>query len=97
MAWLALDAISDINLQNNQQQFIRDAFVRCGLNPWSEKKSLQAFKDHLDKLEENDVLKTMLQNQKSIVSITLDGGFCWLPAPIWLQWNNNRFPPFFIN
>jgi hypothetical protein len=66
MVQFLLDAISDINLQNNQQQFIRDAFVRCGLNPWSEKNSLQAFKDHLDKLEENEVLKTMLQNQKAL-------------------------------
>jgi hypothetical protein len=66
MVQFLLDAISDINLQNYQQQFIRDAFVRCGLNPWSKKNSLQAFKDHLDKLEENEVLKTMLQNQKAL-------------------------------
>jgi hypothetical protein len=33
MVQFILDAILDINLQNNQQQFIRDAFIRCGLNP----------------------------------------------------------------
>jgi hypothetical protein len=38
----------------------------CSLNPWSEQNSLQAFKDHLDKLEDNDVLKTMLLNQKAL-------------------------------
>jgi len=66
MVQFILEAISDINNRNYDDPFIREGFRRCGLNPWSEKHSLDAFRDHLDKLEENDVLKTMLQNQKAL-------------------------------
>lgn len=61
-----LDAIDEINQQNNDTQFITDAFKRCGLNPWSQEKSLQAFKEHLDNLEANEVLNAMLTNQKAL-------------------------------
>lgn len=43
-----------------------DAFKRCGLNPWSQQKSLEAFREHLDQLEANKVLKAMLANQKAL-------------------------------
>jgi hypothetical protein len=33
MVQFILDAISDINHQHNVVQLIRDAFIRCGLNP----------------------------------------------------------------
>jgi hypothetical protein len=66
MVQFILEAISDINIKNYDEPFIRDGFKRCGLNPWSEDQSLKAFKDHLDKLEENEVLKTMLKNQKAL-------------------------------
>ena len=66
MVQFILEAISDINIKNYDEPFIRDGFKRCGLNPWSEAQSLNAFKDHLDKLEENEVLKTMLKNQKAL-------------------------------
>jgi hypothetical protein len=55
----ALDAIKEIN-------DITDAFNRCGLNPWSQNKSLEAFQQHLDKLESNDVLRAMLLNQNAL-------------------------------
>jgi hypothetical protein len=61
-----LEAIQEINEENNDRQFIADAFRRCGLNPWSEKHSLGLFQQHLDKLEENEVLKAMLRNQKAL-------------------------------
>jgi hypothetical protein len=63
MVQFIVEAISDINIKNYDEPFIRDGFKRCGLNPWSENQSLKAFKHHLDKLEENEVLKTMFQNQ----------------------------------
>ena len=59
-----LDAIKKINNHNIEKQFITDAFKRCGLNPWSQNKSLEAFQQHLDKLESNDMLRAMLSNQK---------------------------------
>jgi hypothetical protein len=62
----ALDAIKEINDHNNEHQFITDAFNRCGLNPWSQNKSLEAFQQHLDKLESNDVLRAMLLNQNAL-------------------------------
>jgi len=61
-----LDAIREINDNNNEHQFITDAFKRCGLNPWSQNKSLEAFQQHLDKLESNDVLRAMLLNQNAL-------------------------------
>jgi hypothetical protein len=51
-----LDTISEINNDNNKHQFIAESFRRCGLNPWSKEKSLEAFQNHLDALEKNDVL-----------------------------------------
>jgi hypothetical protein len=74
-----LDAIKEINDHNNDKQFITDAFKRCGLNPWSHTKSLEAFRQHLDKLESNEVLRGMLLNQKALDLVTLQviirGGF----------------------
>jgi hypothetical protein len=61
-----LDAIKQINEENNDKQFITDAFKRCGLNPWSQSQSLKAFNEHLDKLETNEVLCAMLANQKAL-------------------------------
>jgi len=61
-----LDAIKEINEQNDDVQFIRDAFCRCGMNPWSKEHSLHLFRQHLDNLEENDVLRTMLSNQEAV-------------------------------
>lgn len=66
MVEFVLEAIAEINEQNNESQFIRDAFKRCGLNPWSKENSLQAFEEHLAKLEANQVLKTMLTNQQAL-------------------------------
>jgi len=46
---------------------IHDAFKFCRLNPWSTQNSLLAFKNHLDELENNNVLKSMiLRNQKAV-------------------------------
>jgi hypothetical protein len=61
-----LDAIQEINERNDDTPFIMNAFKRCGLNPWSMTKSLIAFKEHLDNLEANDVMKAMLSNQKAL-------------------------------
>jgi hypothetical protein len=61
-----LDAIAEITRQNDEKQFIVDAFKKCGLNPWSKEKSLEAFQENLDKLESNEVLSTMLSNQKTL-------------------------------
>jgi hypothetical protein len=56
-----LDAIAEINHQNFETQ---GTFKCCGLNPWSQQKSLEAFREHLDWLEANKVLKTMLSIKK---------------------------------
>jgi hypothetical protein len=61
-----LDAIKEINNNNNEKQFITHAFKRCGLNPWSQTRSHEAFWQHLDKLESNEVLRAMLLNQKTL-------------------------------
>ena len=61
-----LDAIAEINRQNFETHYIMDAFKRCGLNPWSQQKSLEAFREHLDRLEANKVLQAMLANQKAL-------------------------------
>jgi len=57
-----LNAIKEINEQNDDVQLIRDAFCRCEMNPSSKEHSLNLFRQHLDNLEENDVLRTMLSN-----------------------------------
>jgi len=62
-----LDSIDGINQESKKNLSIQDAFKCCGLNPWSSKNSLNAFKQHLDALEENNVLKAMiLSNQKAV-------------------------------
>lgn len=61
-----LDTIDDINNQNKEKEYIKDAFKRCGLNPWSTQHSLDAFEDHLNNLESNEVLHAMISNQKPI-------------------------------
>jgi len=61
-----LSTIEEINKSNNESQYISDAFKRCGLNPWSKEKSLEAFQDHLSKLESNAILAAMITNQKAM-------------------------------
>ena len=62
-----LDSIDGINQESKKNLSIQDAFKCCGLNPSSSKNSLNAFKQHLDALEENNVLKAMiLSNQKAV-------------------------------
>ncbi len=51
-----LQTIEEINEQNNDNHFITDSFKKCGLNPWSKENSLQAFQEHLDSLESNEIL-----------------------------------------
>jgi hypothetical protein len=63
---VVLDAIAEINDQNFETHYIMDTFKCCGLNPWSQQKSLEAFREHLDWLEANKVLKAMLANQKAL-------------------------------
>jgi hypothetical protein len=60
-----LQAINDINEQNEDNPFIMNAFKRCGLNPWSMSKSLEAFDEHLNNLEANEIMQAMLSNQKA--------------------------------
>jgi len=62
-----LESIKDINQKSMKDFSIHDAFKFCGLNPWSTQNSLLAFKNHLDELENNNVLKSMiLRNQKAV-------------------------------
>jgi hypothetical protein len=61
-----LEAIDEINEQNNEHQYISDAFKKCGLNPWSKDNSMKAFKEHLDSLESNEILRAMLANQTAL-------------------------------
>ena len=62
-----LETISDINTQNTKQMIIHDAFKYCGLNPWSSENSRRAFKEHLNDLESNNILKAMiLSNQEAV-------------------------------
>jgi hypothetical protein len=47
----------------------QDAFKYCGLNPWSTANSMKAFKNFLDTLESNNIVKAMiLTNQKAVQS-----------------------------
>jgi hypothetical protein len=61
-----LDAIEQINEQNDETPYIMHAFKQCGLNPWSMSKSLEAFEEHLDNLEANEIMKAMLSTQKAM-------------------------------
>jgi hypothetical protein len=62
-----LESIADINRKSMKDLSIQDAFKFCGLNPWSTDNSLHAFKKHLDELEKNNVLKSMiLSNQQAV-------------------------------
>jgi hypothetical protein len=62
-----LETIADINDQSHKSLFIQDAFKYCGLNLWSSENSLLAFKEHLDQLEDNNILKAMiLKNQQAV-------------------------------
>lgn len=61
-----LQTIEEINKQNCENQFIADSFKKCGLNPWSKERSLQAFQEHLDFLESNEILKAMITNQNAL-------------------------------
>ena len=66
LADFVLDTIQEINDDNNEHQFITKSFRRCGLNQWIKGKSLEAFHNHLESLEKNDVLRAMLTNQKAL-------------------------------
>jgi len=61
-----LNTIDEINKSNYENQFISDAFKRCGLNPWSKTQSMEAFHQHLNKLESNEILWAMITNQKAL-------------------------------
>lgn len=61
-----LETINDINNHNDDNQYIRDAFRKCGLNPWSKEQSDKAFREHLDKLESNSILRAMISNQTAL-------------------------------
>jgi len=62
-----LESIADINRKSMKDLSIQDAFKFCGLNPWSTGNSLHAFKKHLDELQKNNVLKSMiLSNQQAV-------------------------------
>jgi hypothetical protein len=42
-------------------------FKYCGLNLWSSENSMNAFKEHLDDMESNNILKAMiLSNQEAV-------------------------------
>jgi hypothetical protein len=60
------DTIDGVNTANKKEPYIQDAFCYCGLNPWSKEASLEAFKSHLDSLEDNMVMNAMLMNQKAV-------------------------------
>jgi hypothetical protein len=61
-----LNTIDEINKSNYENQFISDAFKRCGLNPWSKTQSMEAFHQHLNKLESNEILRAMITDQKAL-------------------------------
>jgi hypothetical protein len=61
-----LQTIEEINHKNEHQRFIADAFIKCGLNPWGAGKSLEAFDNHLSKLESNEILRAMITNQTAL-------------------------------
>jgi hypothetical protein len=52
---------------------IHDAFKYCGLNPWSGENSMKAFKEHLDDLESNNILKAIEMVRDSSGSVDGDG------------------------
>jgi hypothetical protein len=52
---------------SKKQMLIHDAFKYCGMNLWSSENSMKAFKEHLDDLESNNILKAMiLSNQEAV-------------------------------
>jgi len=55
-----------INRKNEKNPMIADAFRYCGLNPWSNDSSIDAFKCHLDALESNDILHALITNQSAL-------------------------------
>jgi hypothetical protein len=61
-----LNSMDEINAESTKTYLIHDAFKYCGLNPWSLKNSLDAFAEHLDKLESNQILKAMITNQTAV-------------------------------
>jgi hypothetical protein len=61
-----LQSIDNINSQSTQSFLIHDAFEYCGLNPWSMENSMKAFKEHLNPLESNHILKAMITNQTAL-------------------------------
>jgi len=66
MVEFVLDTIEEINMSNNENQFIADAFKRCGLNPWRKVQCMEAFHQHLQKLESNEMLRAMISNQNAL-------------------------------
>jgi hypothetical protein len=64
---MILGSIADINGCSDKQLLIHDAFKYCGLNPWSSDNSIKAFHEHLDQLENNNILKAMIvKNQEAV-------------------------------
>ena len=61
-----LQTIDKINKKNEDRRFIADAFIQCRLNPWGATKSLEAFHNHLTKLESNEILRAMITNQMAL-------------------------------
>jgi hypothetical protein len=56
MVEFMVNVINEINDVSTKTLMIQDTFKYCGLNPWSTASSLEAFTEHLDNLEKNNVL-----------------------------------------
>ncbi len=64
---MILGSFADINGCSDKQLLIHDAFKYCGLNLWSSDNSIKAFHEHLDQLENNNILKAMIvKNQEAV-------------------------------
>jgi len=66
---MILGSIADINNCSTKQLLIHDTFKYCGLSPWSSENSLKAFKEHLDELENNNILKAMILTYQEAVQL----------------------------
>jgi hypothetical protein len=66
---MILGSFADINDCSTKQLKIHDAFKYCGLNPWSSENSLKAFKEHLHKLENNNILKAITHTNQEAVQL----------------------------
>jgi hypothetical protein len=64
------ETIQSINETNKLNPFIAASFVRLGQNPWSSADDLAAFNAYLDRLELNDVLRTMNNSSNRGLKLT---------------------------